>query len=92
MMDEKDMLMRKIRAVDFALWETHLFLDTHPDDTEALALNAKYKKRRDTLVSEYESKFGPLDMSRVSSEKRWQWINEPWPWEYTKGVSDNVGL
>lgn len=91
-MSEQEMLMRKIRAVDFAIWEVHIFLDTHPTDTDALALNDKYGKRRDVLVTEYEQKYGPLDMSRVTSSTRWQWISDPWPWEYTKEVPNDVGL
>lgn len=91
-MSERDMMIQKIRAADFAMWEVHLFLDTHPNDTDALALLAKYTKRRDALVDEFEKKFGPLSMRNITSGTRWQWIDNPWPWDLTQEAQDNVGL
>lgn len=91
-MSEKDMLLRKINSIDFAMWELKIFLDTHPNDTDALALRDKYSKRRDVLVAEYEKKFGPLNMSTVTGDTKWRWINDPWPWDYTTEAQSNVGL
>lgn len=91
-MNEKEMLLRKIRSIDFAIWEVHIFLDTHPNDTEGLALFAKYSKRRDILVAEYEQKYGPLDMRSVTNDTRWKWVSDPWPWDYVKEEQNNVDL
>ena len=38
----KALLSQQIDAVQFAMWELHLYLDTHPDDISALALFKKY--------------------------------------------------
>jgi spore coat protein JB len=91
-MNERDSMMRRIKSIDFAMWELHIFLDTHPNDTEALALHEKYSKRRDALVAEYEQRFGMLGMKNITGENRWQWVNDPWPWDITQEVENNVGL
>lgn len=80
-MNEQNALMRKIRSTDFAMWELHIFLDSHPDDADALALMNKYSIKRAALVAEYEKLYGPMDMRNVTTGNRWQWINNPWPWE-----------
>lgn len=41
----KALLSQQIDAVQFAMWELHLYLDTHPDDISALALFKKYEEK-----------------------------------------------
>lgn len=84
-MSEKEKLLSKLRGVDFAMWELHIFLDTHPDDKDAMMLLNKYKKKREVLVTEYQSKYGPLNTLDVTTDNRWEWINSPWPWETSEG-------
>ena len=50
----KALLSQQIDAVQFAMWELHLYLDTHPDDISALALFKKYEEKSEKLVAEYE--------------------------------------
>lgn len=54
------MLSQQIDAVQFVMWELHLYLDTHPDDLSALALYKKYEEKNEKLVDEFEENFGPL--------------------------------
>lgn len=91
-MNEKDALMSKIKSIDFVLMELHLFLDTHPNDADALAMYEKYSKKRAILVAEYEQKFGMLSMKSMTADKHWQWVSDPWPWDYTKEADSHVGL
>ena len=42
-MTKREMLLRKLSTAQFALWELHLYLNTHPTDLEALALHEKYE-------------------------------------------------
>ena len=58
----KAQLLRKIREYDFAIVETTLFLDTHPNNQKALSYYHKLKADRKKLVSEFENNFGPLTM------------------------------
>ena len=41
MENNKDSALRKLMAADFAAFELQLFLDTHPDDADAMS---KYLK------------------------------------------------
>ncbi|MBO5006568.1 MAG: spore coat protein CotJB [Clostridia bacterium] len=78
---EKDKLLKKIQEEDFALYETVLFLDAHPNDSAALAY---YKQRKETLEKckhEYQQKFGPLTIYGNEDCSHWNWVNKPWPWE-----------
>lgn len=75
-------LMRRIRALDFSIYEITLYLDAYPDCAEALEYYHRLCEQRDAAVAEYESKCGPLTMHGNKSRSTWQWIRGPWPWEY----------
>lgn len=74
-------LLQQIEAADFALYDTILFLDTHPRDAKALAYYHKMAERVKELTGIYERAFGPLSAQCVENEKSWTWIDQPWPWE-----------
>lgn len=75
-------LMQQIHALDFALVELNLFLDTHPCDTEALETFKAYRQQRAEKVAEYERCFGPIVHTiHDVHDDRWCWIDSPWPWE-----------
>ena len=74
-------IMRKLRAVDFALVETTLFLDAYPDNAEALAYYHELKKMHEELSTVYNSSCGPLTIFNNESENAWLWAKTPWPWE-----------
>ena len=72
------MLLDKISAVEFAMWELHLYFDTHPEDLESVKLYNNYKEKRDCLVDEFESKYYSLTSDNAQGIC---WIKNPWPWE-----------
>lgn len=84
-MDNRTSLVRRIHALDFALVELNLFLDTHPCNTEALHRFHALQAERTALVETYEAQFGPYDVTvdRVKGD-RFTWVMGPWPWEYGK--------
>ena len=79
-MSEKDALRRRIYAVEFAAWELHLFLDTHPNNDEAARKLEEYRMRAQKLRKEFEEKYGPIGET-TQNTSRWAWISDPWPWE-----------
>ncbi len=81
-MSERETLLRKLSAVQFAAWELHLYLDTHIDDPKAIAEHKKYTMKANELIKEFESKFGPL--SPAAAETSSEWLANPWPWDYCK--------
>ena len=77
-------LHKQIDALDFAILEMELFLDTHPTDHTALAKRAQYMAERAEAIAQYEAQFGAYEVTRhrVRGTERWTWIDDPWPWEY----------
>ena len=68
----------KLSAAEFAMWELHLYLDTHPTDLQTLALYNKYQSKCELLRSEYEEKYGALFASDAQGV---EWFKSPWPWD-----------
>ncbi|MFI3172819.1 MAG: spore coat protein CotJB [Eubacteriales bacterium] len=76
-------MLRKIDAISLALQDTVLFLDTHPENKEALAYFDECSKMRNDALAAYAKEYGPLiiDDVTISDVDYWNWINQPWPWE-----------
>lgn len=77
----REQLLEYINAVSLSLYETVLFLDTHPDNQQALDYHEKMKMLRYQAAKEYTMRFGPLTTNDVNSRNYWTWVNDPWPWE-----------
>lgn len=75
-------MLLELQAVDFALVELTLYLDTHPTDKQAMAQHAQLAEKRQGLVAEFEAKFGPLTAtSPRQTGGLWRYDESPWPWE-----------
>ncbi len=74
-------MMQAVRESTFALIDTGLYLDTHPDDDKALAYYDKYREINKDVCREYEQCFGPLTIKGVDTCDGWTWVRDPWPWE-----------
>lgn len=75
-------LLKQITAVSFMTEDLGLYLNTHPMDREAIAKYNTYLMQSRNLKQNYERQFGMLSEHDSLSPYPWQWINEPWPWEY----------
>lgn len=89
-MNERERLLRRLSAAQFAAWELHMFLDTHPNDAQANSKFEQYKLKASDLKKEYESKFGPITIDKSMGNA--EWLSDPWPWEYMKEDATNVVL
>ena len=74
-------LMEQIRAVDFALYETVLYLDAYPHSCDALETYRKLSAQSEALHAEYEVSCGPLTAFGNRGDT-WDWMSKPFPWEY----------
>ena len=79
-MTERDMLIKKIGTLKFAVTDIDLFLDTHPGDASMLKKRDEYVEQLKPLVKEYEDRFGPLTKAENDSNT-WAWVKDPWPWD-----------
>ena len=73
--------LKMLRAVDFAIQETVLFLDAYPDHKQALQYYYQLIEQRRMLMESYEKSCGPLTMYGNQSRTSWDWVEGPWPWE-----------
>lgn len=88
-MNKKAKLKRYIDALDFAIYEMVLYMDTHPTCTRSQNAFNELKRRRKEAIAAYEAEFGDYVTTAASVTPRgeWSWINGPWPWE-NEGVEN----
>ena len=66
----------------FALYDAMLYLDTHPNDQNALEFFRRKQAKQQELKEQYNREIGPLTACDVDSScGYWNWIDEPWPWQ-----------
>ena len=78
---DRHKLLRIITETSFALDDVILYLDTHPEDKDALAYYDKVKKIRKQAWDDYTKMYGPLSAYDVDVKNTWTWVCQPWPWE-----------
>ena len=76
--------MSELQALGFAVQELALYLDTHRYDKEALEIYRNYQKMYKKCTEEYMKRHGPLTHKQVSESEKYNWLDDPWPWEYSK--------
>ena len=77
----RQQLSRKIQVCGFAMGELTLYLDTHPTDTEAIERFKRYQALKNEALAEYSAMYGPIQADHFHGTERWNWIDNPWPWE-----------
>lgn len=81
-MNEQAQKLTEIDALSFALVDLNLYLDINPDNKEAINLFNNYREKKESLIKEYEKKYGPITLESDSlNSYPWEWINMPWPWD-----------
>ena len=80
-MMNKRALEKEIARISFSMDELRLFLDTHPCQREALSAFRELRKKRERLLESYEQNFGPMCAYEAGGTDKWNWVQQPWPWE-----------
>lgn len=82
----RQQLMDTINHSSFAVDDMLLYLDTHPEDQEALSYYQQQLCDRIEAMNEYARLYGPLtkDLTGGSCRDSWKWMMQPWPWEPKK--------
>ena len=74
-------LFQWINYVSFAVNDITLYLDTHPNDEDALNYLRHYKELRKQGLRAYADQYGPLTIDTAKVGDCWLWATQPWPWE-----------
>lgn len=77
-----DTTLNQLRALDFVIHELGLYLDTHPNDSEAFALFQNYVALEKDARERYVAQYGPLTQNDAALDSSYTWGNGPWPWQY----------
>ncbi|MGE5495924.1 MAG: spore coat protein CotJB [Burkholderiales bacterium] len=93
----RDEMLKRLSALDFYAIDLHLYLNTHPDDCDAINKYNAVVTEANELRREFESMYGMLSAHSATSRCPWQWIENPWPWQYQfnftlAGDDDNVDI
>ena len=72
----------ELQVLAFAIQELALYLDTHRNDREALELYQTYQQMYHEGVKKYTEKCGPMNHRMETKSDQYQWLDDPWPWEY----------
>jgi spore coat protein JB len=76
----QDSLKCRFMAIRFSIWDLHLYLDTHPGDSQAMQLLAQYEAQYAEIKAQYEEQYGPFEPGNGEA-----WLKSLWPWELGKG-------
>ncbi len=74
-------LLRRIQELNFAIVDIVLYLNTHPEDRDALRLHNELSQNYHQLVEEYQRRYGQLYANYPDADYPWPYVNDPWPWE-----------
>lgn len=75
-------LLNELQAIDFVLLELTLYLDTHPDDMQAIVQFNQFAQKRKEIAACYEEEYGPLmQYGHSYSRFPFDWKEAPWPWQ-----------
>ena len=81
-MNEQASMLTDIDSLCFALVDLNLYLDVYPDDKNIINLFNQYRKEKDSIIKDYEKRYGPLTLDSESLKSYpWAWNNMPWPWD-----------
>lgn len=81
MCNEEMKLWNELRTASFAMVELQLYLDTHCEDADAMALYHQYKAQRQNAMEALNLRYGPVTPYDVTNPVKWTWVCGPWPWE-----------
>jgi spore coat protein JB len=76
--------MGDLMALGFAIKELNLYLDTHPKDSDALEMLQTLNKMMKDGQEKFVQMYGPQTIMDIMSGDTYNWIDNPWPWDYSE--------
>ena len=83
---KREELLLEIMEMSFAINDLNLYLDLHPEDTKMLEKCNEYVERSYKYEMEYVKNYGPIEVIDNTSNEKFEWIKNPWPWENEGGT------
>lgn len=94
-MADRLQMLQQINEISFTVNDLNLYLDTHPQDTNALDAFKTAIEQRKNLMQTYAKEFEPLTINCVCpdtnnqsnsntqypGQKHFTWVDGPLPWE-----------
>lgn len=81
-MSEKRRMLMDISVLDFTTTDLREYLDTHPDDVDAISYFHRYNSMLNQATKDYTAKFGPIRQNMPGTcMDEWKWATSPMPWE-----------
>ena len=74
-------LLHWINTISFTVNEMTLYMDTHPEDKEALEYFNHHNELRKQALEAYAQQYGPLTIDSMACDNSWKWASQPMPWE-----------
>ncbi len=74
--------LSEVQVLAFAVQELALYLDTHPEDLEALELYRQYQELYRKCAQAYQADRRPLNHTTPGRDDEYAWLDDPWPWEF----------
>lgn len=81
--EQSQTALHQLQAMNFAVSELGLYLDTHPDDQEATDLFNQYVERYAGALAQYEQQFGSTTQFGAALTGKYEWLHDPWPWDHS---------
>ena len=80
---DREKLLKALMELDFIAVDLGLYLNTHPNDQEAMQTYNQVITAADAVRMKYEEAYGPMCSFRsyAADTQDWQWRNKPWPWQ-----------
>jgi len=79
----------ELMALWFAIKELNLYLDTHKDDTDAFEMMKEMIALYDEGYAKYVKKYGPVKLTDLKHSAKYNWLCEPWPWEFCERMGND---
>lgn len=76
----KCQLMEHLQIISFAIDDLRLFIDTHPNCSDAIECINELMQIRHLILKLYTTKFGPIYSYFVDTDDGWDWNSSPLPW------------
>ena len=70
----------ELMALDFVCQELALYLDTHPDDKDAIKTWKSFSALAKEGRKRYVEMYGPVTRADTAKFDCWVWPEGPWPW------------